>query len=425
MPRIRLDHQTISGMKAPEKPTEYYDSHEKSTGLILRLSKAGTKTFAYRYDVGDKKKRITLGKFPGLSLSAAREKVQKLKVDINDGKDPQAEKVKRKREREVRPITLKEVIDHYKEKHLPRLKQSTQADYKNRIKHILKGEGSKSKTQKRGLDPAQPIKDIKRYQVIDFLESIATTAPVQAQRLQAILSGVFKFALNRGWVDKNLASNINLAGKRKNRRKKWQNKAFEDDEIEMLWFAFNGYSEPTGSLLKMLLILGQRAGETRKMKWSDIDPKKQIWRIPATDTKNGLEHDVPLNQLAFNVLDDMKDLNGDKSYVFASPVSKDDPIGHFQKAAQRIRERNEILKDFNIHSLRTTVATQLAQLGTPPQVLSKILNHKKPGEGSIITAIYNKYDYDEEKKSALQNWSNKLISIIQNGNKKANIIKMA
>lgn len=423
MPRIRLDHQTITGLKAPEKPTEYYDSHEKSTGLILRLSKAGTKTFAYRYDVGDKKKRITLGKFPGLSLSAAREKVQKLKVEITDGKDPQAEKVRRKREREVTPITLKDVIAEYKNRHLPTLKESTRENYKNRIKHILKGEGTKTKTQKRGLDPAQPIKEITRYQVIDFLDDIAMTAPVQAQRIQAILSGVFKFAINRGWVAENLAANINLSGKRIDRDKKWQNKPFSNEEIEMLWYAFSGYSEPTGSFFKMLLILGQRNAETRKTKWADIDFTNQLWTIPPENTKNGLEHVIPLTPLALEVLDDMKEMNGDKTFVFASPAIPGRPIGGSQKAAQRIRERNKILDEFNIHSLRTTVATRMAGLGVPPQVLSKILNHKKPGEGSIITAIYDRYNYEDEKRKALNKWSNELDRILF-GNNKTSIIKL-
>lgn len=74
-----------------------------------------------------------------------------------------------------------------------------------------------------------------------------------------------------------------------------------------------------------------------------------------------------------------------KPGFFESQVKKGEPVKHAQKTAQRIRD-NFGIPDFNIHSLRTTAATRIAGLGVPPQVLSKILNHKKPGEGSTITA---------------------------------------
>lgn len=77
-----------------------------------------------------------------------------------------------------------------------------------------------------------------------------------------------------------------------------------------------------------------------------------------------------------------------------------EPVGHAQKTAQRIRD-NFGVAEFNIHSLRTTAATRIAGLEVSPQVLSKILNYKKPGEGNMITAKYNKHDYEAEKKQAL------------------------
>lgn len=413
MPKTKLTHQSIVGLSTPEKPTEYYDTQE--TGLILRLSKAGTKTFAYRYQIGDKKRRMTLGKFPAISLAEARQRVQKIKVQVNDGIDPQVEKKRKKRKRAEKKITLLYAINEYKKRHLPGLKQSTQNDYENRIKHIVKGQG-KGITKSRGLPPDLELKDIKRHEILELLEGIAKSAPTQAQRVQAIISGVYSFSIDRGWIDINMARNINFKARKRRKKKKWQNIEFDNQQIRQLWKSFCEYNQTVGAWFKLLMILGQRAGETRKMKWKHINWKKKEWYIPGENAKNDHSHYVPLNDMALNVLKEMKKLSGKKAYVFSSPVKKDIPIGHQQKAAERISERSEI-EDFNIHSLRTTVLTRMAALGVPPQVLSKYFNHKTSAVGSKITAIYNKYDYSGEKREAAEKWGLELSRILNNGGK--------
>lgn len=387
-----------------DKQTDFYDEH--TSGLGLRVSPGGAKTFFYRYRFNGKNRRYTIDRYSNtFRLTDARTRVDELRSYVKKGGDPHGE-IRAKKNKA--PKTLNECIEVYKEKHLPKLKESTRVDYERRIKLILKG-----------LVKDRYMKDIQRYEILDFLEEYP---PVQGQRIQAILSGVFKFSLNRGWVDANIATNINLTSKHTKRKKKWQNTAFDDQQIRTLWKAFSEHPEPNGSLFKILLILGQRSGETRKMKWKDVDFDKQLWTIPKTDTKNGTEHYVPLPKIALDILDRLKQLTSNDKYVFASPVKEHSPVGHGQKAAQRIREDYKI-EEFNIHSLRTTFATRQAGLGTPPQVLSKLLNHKKPGEGSTITAIYNKYDYEDEKRIAINRWCNELHRIVSG--KKAEVHKIA
>jgi len=399
----------IKGIDTPEKRVEIYDSFV--TGLIVRVTKKGYKSFAYRYWYDGESKQLTIGKFGDVKLAEAREKVREFKRMVNEGKDPFREKKKRKEES---PKTFKEAIEEYKKKYLPTLKKSTQTDYKYRIKHLLKGEGARE-AKSRGFDGDRYIKDMKRFEIIEYLEGIAKNAPTQAQRIQALLSGIFKFSKNRQWVDENIANKIRLKSRKKSKSTR-QNVNLNNEQIEILWSAFDGHAEPVSSMFKILLLLGQRAGETRLMKWKYIDLKQQQWIIPSSDTKNGIKHYVPLNEMALDVIKTLKPWMSGK-YVFESPVNKGKPIGSQQKAAQRIRTKTNV-KDFNIHSLRTTVATRIAELGTSPQVLSKILNHKKPGEGSMITAIYNKYDYEKEKRAALNRWNDYLESIITGKHKK-------
>lgn len=407
MPRKKLTANFVDTVKK-DKQTDFYDEH--TSGLGLRVSPGGTKTFFYRYRYKGRNRRYTIGRYSkALKLSDARTRADELRSYTKKGGDPQGEE--QAKNNEEAPKSFLEVIEEYQKKHFIKLKDSTRTDYQRRINHFIDSFG-KRKVQR-------PINSIQRIEILNWLEDKAQTAPTQAQRIQATLSGIFEFALNRGYTDSNIARKISFTEERekikeKRKNKKWENVAFDEGQIKALWKAFDQHAEPTGSLFKMLLLLGQRSGETRKMKWEFIDFKNQLWTIPKGDTKNGIEHHIPLPGMALDILNHLEPLTGESGFVFESPVNKGKPLGSPQKSAQRIRDnadKKDRLEAFNIHSLRTTFATWQAELKTPPQVLSKLMNHKKPGEGSTITAIYNQYDYEDEKRTALNKWNNKLHQI--------------
>lgn len=384
----------------PEKRLEIYDTLVES--LALRITPTGHKSFVFRYRFKGKVKRYTIESYPKISLAQAREKAKVLSYQVkNDHKDPLRERQKAQSTPE--PITFLEVIELYKQKHFLKLKQSTQDDYERRIDHFINDFG-KSKLKR-------PIRDFKRIEVLNWLEDKAASAPTNAQRLQAILSGIFNFAKSRELVDTNIVKGVNFTEERKKAVKKWKNVAFDEGQIQKLWIAFDEYGGLSGNLFKLLMILGQRVGETRHMKWQDIDFENGRWNLPSKDTKNEEPHQVLLPELALDILDTLRPFTGDSTYVFESPVKKNQPIEHPSKAAQRIRKRSGI-NQFNIHSLRTTFITWQAKLGTSQHVTSKLVNHKSGGEGSMITALYDKYDYDYEKRIALNKWSNELNRIL-------------
>lgn len=395
MPKKTLTAAFVDAVKVDSR-TEYFDI--TTSGLGLRVSTTGNKTFFYRYRHNGRIRRYKIGKYStATTLKVARERADELRLEVKKGGDPQGEE---KSIRNQSPKTFGELVEQYMKVHLPTLKQSTQDDYKNRIQIILNH-----------FKKDRYLKDISRGDVFNFLESIK--APVQAQRIQAILSGILNFAFNRDWIEYNPAVKIQLSSKKAKRNKPKKNVELSGDQIIELWKGFDVYSKVTGSLFKMLLVLGQRSGETRQMEWTEINLDKKLWIIPGSKTKNGIEHFVPLSGLALEIIEEMKLINGHRTYVFESPQLEGKPLGASEKAAERIRDRTGVT-DFNIHSLRTTAATKMASLGVTPQVLSKVLNHKTSGEGSTITAIYNQYDYEKEKREALTRWSNNLVRILSN-----------
>jgi integrase len=161
----------------------------------------------------------------------------------------------------------------------------------------------------------------------------------------------------------------------------------------------------TALALKLQLVTAQRRGEVISMRWEDVSD--DIWTIPAEHSKNGLPHRVPLSPLALELLGEAKQL-AESPWVF--PGLK--PTAHLggNSVNHALQHSREVLKlsDLTPHDLRRTAATYLAGLRVPRLVIAKILNHSERG----VTAVYDRHSYDEEKRQALDAWSQRLHAIV-------------
>ncbi len=393
MPKTKLTHSFIANVDLPKTQggrTEYYDTVVE--GLALRVTSTGHKSYCLRY--GENGKRFTIGKADDFSLADARNFARDLKYKVRHGEDPQAEKVKKRRVPKAK--TLSDLATVFFERHLPGLKESTSKDYKRRINNFILPRLGKF-----------DVNEVERYHVIELLEDIAegdNPAPIQSNRVRAILSSMYSFGINRGIADTNPVQFIKPLGK-ENRRKR----VYTRSEIKTLWSTFDSIHEPFCSLFKMLLICGQRAGETRIMRWDQIHD--DIWTIPAENTKAKRTQVIPLPELALQVLDERKETLQRSDYVFASTVHPEDPISWLQKVAGEVRTKSKI-SDFRLHDLRRTVATYMAELQVDRTTLGKVLNHKGLAGDNQVTAVYDRHDYLEEKREALNRWNENLKQII-------------
>lgn len=400
MPKLKFTHQLIKGIEV-EKRTDFYDTIE--SGLAIRVSKKGTKTFFYRYRFSGKNKRFTIGRFPGIGLSDARKRVQKLKVKVNDGIDPQAEKQKKKNQTALQ--TFKELADEYLDKHVPTRKPKTQEEYTRIVNNELIPAFGK-----------YPISDITRGMIISLMDEIAIKreAPTMANRIRSRLSTIYNFAIERGLAEKNPVNGIKNRSEGENSRDRY----YKPEEIKRLWESFSNQPEPAQSIFKMLLLTGQRKGETSRMRWEDI--RGDIWTIPAKDAKNGKPHDVPLSSFALDIIKNIRPLTGESNYVFESSRRKNKPTGYIDRPKNQIKKESGV-KGFRPHDLRRTVATYMAKLGVERTTLGKILNHKGLAGDSQVTAIYDRHSYMDEKRKAMNRWSKKLKDILE-GKTEAKIV---
>jgi len=395
MSRIFTDKQIKN-----EKPKDYiYDLREPNgNGFALRVFPSGEKSWVFIYTFHGRKRRLTLGKYPTMSLKQAKIEHRKaLRMLQNDKKDPALEKQKEKTEMRD-SSTVEGLIEEYLEKHAKPNKRSWKEDQRMLYKDIRPSWGKLK------------AKDITRRDVIQLLDKIKERgSSIVANRTLACMRKMFNFAIKRALLDSSPCVMIEAPTK-ENRRDRY----LSTEEIKVFWY---GLDDAPMSLsiklaLKFLLATAQRKSEVISAEWSEIDFTTSVWTIPASKAKNGFAHRVPLSKLALELLAEIKKINGGSRWLFPSERNNAHIRGHsVDHALRRSLQVFSDIKSFCVHDCRRTAATHMASLRISGETLSRVLNHAKKG---VTEQHYIKHGYDDEKRNALELWGRNLKEIIAN-----------
>ncbi len=384
MPVARLTHRSIETLDAGKWMTDYWD--DRLEGFAVRVSPhSDRKTFVVRYSLKatGRRRRITLGAYPGLSLADARDRAREILGAVARGEDPQS---KKKAERQA--MTFGELAALYLERHAKVKKRRWREDERViNVDLLPHWKGRKAKNVKRG-------------DVVELLDGIVERgAPIMANRTKALISKIFNFGIGRDVVDHNPCFGVPMPAKAKQR-----DRVLSEDEIRAVWQALDDEDPVMATTFKMRLVTAQRGVEVLSMRWADIDG--DWWTIPGEISKNSLAHGVPLSRQARALLAELRPKTGFSPWVFESPRRPGEHINAVQKAGYRIAKAADV--EFVPHDLRRTAATFMTSMGISRLVVSKILNHAESG----VTAIYDRHSYDEEKRKALRLWGDRLESTV-------------
>jgi integrase len=404
-----LTDSAIKALKAPASGRlELADL--RCAGLSYRITAAGVRswTFRFRDPQSGKDARFTVGHYPDISLGEAREAADGLRVKVAKGINPIA--AKRQDRREAASRTFEALSERYLEEHARRFKKSAEADERNLRLHVL------PKWAKRRFD------HIRRADVIELVEGLVKAgAPVQANRVQALISMIFSFAVDAGLMEGNPCTRLRRRGVETR-----DTRVLSDDEIRQFWqqAVLPPVTQKVGLALRLSLLTGCRSSEVaglNRSEMSDLDvPDKAVWLLPAARSKNGRAHFVPLSSLAREtILSSLKLISEDEEYLFPSPVGRGGPVtGHALTVAMR-RMSDKIegkaaksWKDDppSPHDLRRTVATRLASLGVPEEDVAAILNHARK---SVTGRHYDQYQRAAEKRRALDKWGQTIMDLLK------------
>jgi integrase len=191
-----------------------------------------------------------------------------------------------------------------------------------------------------------------------------------------------------------------------------------DAELAAVWRAADALGAPYNAFVKLLILTGARRSEVAGMMWREIDFDAKLWTLPAARAKNATEYQIPLSDSVVQILQALPRI-ADTDLVFT--LSGRVPIRGFHNVKTRIDDL--MWAPWTLHDLRRTFASGCARLGIAVHVVEVALNHKS---GSIrgIAAVYNRYDYGDEKRAAMAAWARHVQAIVT-GETAGNVVELA
>jgi integrase len=406
-----LTNSTIKGIRPP--PAGRIEVADlRCAGLAFRVTAAGVRSWCFRFrdPQSGRDGRSTIGRYPDISLGQARQAADALRAQVASGINPIEQK--RSDRHDASSKTFRVLADRYLDEHARRFKRSHAADERCLELHILPKWGRRRFDQ------------IERADVIELVEGIVKAgSPVQANRVQALISMIFSFALDADLVKTNPCSRLKKRGAETR-----DTRVLSDDEINQFWHrtVLPPVTRRVGLALRLVLLTGCRPGEAAGIAGSELadlnTPGKAAWLLPSDRAKNGRAHLVPLSETARSTVLAAIELIADSDkYLFPSPVERGGPItGHaLTVAMRRITRKIEgsALETWKAdppspHDLRRTVATRLSQMGTPPEDVAAILNHVR---SDVTGRHYDQYQRAAEKRRALETWADSIQVITTGG----------
>lgn len=363
-------------------------------GFQVRVWPGGAKTFVFRYGTAPRRV-LTLGTYPDLSLARAHKKYDDARAMLADEKDPITEFAVR-RAAEDSAGTVQDLFNEWHERYAKKERKRPE-DAKALFDHNATPAFRKLKA-----------KDVTRRTVIQLLDGVTDRSPSVANHFAALLMQVFRFGVERDFI---AASPIVGLQKPGAKNKVSRERTLSDEELKIVWAKLPecAMSQRVCLGLKFLLLTAQRRGETSLARWADIDFAAGIWTIPAENSKTGERHAVPLSPLAVDLLEQLRALTEDEErespFVFPTHHSVLKPSSAMTERAftRAVRENAEVfgIPHFVPHDFRRTARTAMAKLGIADVVAERVLNHKLQG----MLAVYNRYDYLDEKREALCKWA--------------------
>lgn len=351
MPKVHLTDVTAQRLKA-ETQTTYWDTTLPAFGLRVGRKR---KTWVVMY--GERRSRRTLGHYPAMSLAKAREEARKLlafkpqytSISFSAAVDLFIETLKQR----TRTKTWKEAERHLRRHFLPKLAK-------------------------------RPLGDVKAPEVLSILDGLVST-PSEANHAFTAARQFFRWANSRGYCSGNP-----LAGARSPAKTTARERVLSDAELVKVWHAADP-AKPFGRLVRLLIVMGQRRGETAALQPEWV--AKQTITLPGAFTKNGRTHQFPIGPMAKELLVGL-------------------PFPHFQwHDEKQALDKASGVTDWTLHDLRRTFATKLAELRVTPHVIEKLLNHIT-GTISGVAAIYNRFHFMDEMREGIEKWETHLQTLV-------------
>jgi len=383
-----LTKKGVGRLRAPKAGRAYYRDGEVK-GLMVRVTPAGARSYVLAYRFNGRARLKTLGRAEDVSLADARDQARELRRAVQAGRDPEAPAP-------AAPLaagTLADVVQQYVD--APReeeLSPTTRKEYARMLRaYVLPSD--------RG---AVKLADLGRADVKALLEGVkASSGRVMANRVHQLVRAALRWAADPEGGNL-IAENPAHGLKRPGGKERSRERVLADAEVKALLAAASKARPAAAAAVRVLLLLGQRTGETLAMRWRHLDGN--VWTIPGATRKGGETHVVPIPAAVLRVIRALP-RSGERVFSGVSEANAErDWWGTIREATLAELDGAE---RFSRHDLRRTCATGCARMGAAPMTISRILGHSAKGYvgGAAVSAVYDRYSGLPEILAALERWA--------------------
>lgn len=426
--KVKFTEKSIKRKVTGSEPVLMWDT--LTEGLALKINPGGRRSYIVMPRVLGKQVKYTLGTTTSLTIPGARARARAVFEDAERG------------------IAPKEAVRRAAQE----AERAKRSSFRNAAEGYLadpEGGGSlRSKTQlEKRLEASvypdwgeTPIQELTEDDAIDLIDRVkAKNGPVAARVTDSMLRQIFKWAKKSRKIKVSPLANVDppkIVSER--------SRTLEDVEIVRLWEAFETLGPPFAHIHKLLLVLGQRRNEIAGMKRSEISG--DLWTIPGSRMKRlpkhkNTPHTVPLPPLAIEIINSVPEIVGEDGttydHIFATDRRGDcAPSGwgrikekidkhliesQAKRLGQKADRKKHGIADWRLHDLRRTMRTGLSALKIRPDIAEMTIGHILTG----VRGIYDRHQFDDEKRFALESWSARVQAIVSGTAMPDNVVDMS
>jgi integrase len=363
-------------------------------GLCIEVPATGSPRWRYRYRFNRAARMLSLGTYPEVKAAQARKLAAAAKDLLQKGIDPSAQ---RQTDKITRHLSAATTFNAVGEEWLAgRNDLATVTLKKHRwMLNDLAGPWI----------GGRPVGEITPPEMLAVLRRVESQGHLEtAQRLKALCSQVFRYAVATGRAERDPAAD--LRGALKTAKTRHHASITDPVKVGELLRAIDGYGGTLGvlSALKLAPLVFVRPGELRKAQWSEFDLDDAMWVIPAERMKMAEKHFVPLSEQAVAVLRELQPLTGNHALVFPGARRVTSPMsdGTVNAALRRLGFDKDAMTG---HGFRSMASTLLHEQGYQPDWIERQLAH---AERNKVRAAYNYAQHMTERRKMMQAWADYL-----------------
>lgn len=414
-----LTEKQVKALKPKEKEyTVSDDTGSRREGrLVMRVRPNGTKEWVYVYYLGKCKKKVSVGKYPTLSLAHARDQVQVLAQVLNEGNDPgrylrdQKSGKTESDERGALGLLIGAYIENMKDLGKPSYKEVEKT-----LERYVKKDFERIWNKEAYRVTSEDIHDILEFHID---RGITTSA----NRLRAYLHAAYQFGLT---------SEFNPRAKDKQKfglkinpvsvvpiQRDWERQGktiITPSRLQHVWHHINDAtvrrSRMSYAVKLSIATAGQRISSLLRLEVSHIDLERGVIDFPAEIMKARLPHVTPINKYSEEVLKDLIALSDEKGTKFLFPSAKnieeacvlESVSSHLGKYRKKFKSEHWTVRD-----IRRTAKTTLGELGVSKEMRDRLHGHAMH---DVSSRHYDRYEYWKEKQEVMAVWENHLSKIL-------------